>query len=178
MSTSFTDFMHHLKTFDSRLRSTDHQDSRSIEVMRNLVKEEFLIDGFTGLQNRRAFEDCETHRAVFLEIDIRSLWTINKKYGRDVGDWVMGRVVDHIWLRWKNAYRLFADKFIVEFDDECEAKQFAMSLCADLKRIRLYRQVDGGKVTIIDGIQIWYGIGRDVTSADRAMTRMKSARKK
>lgn len=174
MTRSFSAMIERLQHYDPRRRDDDGNAPDDNRITSGLLSEALLIDDFTGLQNRRAFDDREVHKAVFLEIDIQSLWNINKQYGREAGDWVMGKVVDHLWSRWAHAYRLFADKFIVEFDDEADARQYAIWLCAQLHKLRLYRQSGAFQVCIIDGVRIWYGIGRDVRSADCEMLRMKS----
>lgn len=133
MDRSFITMMEHLKHFDLRKGVTSCDVQGFEETNSRLRSEALLIDDFTGLQNSRAFDDCQMHRPFMLEIDIRSLWDINKQCGRDVGDWVMGVVVDHIWRHWAYAYRLFADKFLVEFKEESDARQFAAWLVAQLK---------------------------------------------
>lgn len=178
MSPSFSEFMERLKRYDPRRRGVDDDRQSVGDTTSDLLSEALLIDAFTGLQNRRAFDDREVHRAIFLEIDIQSLWNINKQYGREAGDWVMSQVVDYLWRHWAHTYRLFADKFIVEFDDEADARQFVTGLCAHLKKVRLYRGSGLQRTCIIEGVGIWYGIGHDVHNADRAMLSMKAERQK
>lgn len=178
MSPSFSEMMERIKKYDPRRRDVEGDELTEYEITRGLLSEALLIDEFTGLQNRQAFEDRVVHRAVFLEIDIQSLWNINKQYGREVGDWVMGKVVDYLWRHWAHAYRLFADKFIVEFDDEADARQFVTGLCTHLKKVRLYKGSGSERTCIIEGAGIWYGIGHDVHNADCAMLSMKAERQK
>ena len=166
MGRSFGDMMAHLRSYNPWRRDRDTEDVQECRTTAGLLSEALLIDAFTGLQNQRALEEREQHRAVFLEIDIRGLWHINKAHGTPVGDWVIGQVVDRLWPRWPNAYHLFADKFIVEFDDEADAQQFATGLCTQLQALQFYRQTDTRRECILNGIGLWYGIGRDRKSAD------------
>jgi GGDEF domain-containing protein len=81
----------------------------------------FYTDELTFLPNRKAY-DLYERLPVQVWIDVKDLYRINAQFGERVGDEVLWRIARSLEAHAPYPYRIFADKFVVEFDTVTEAR--------------------------------------------------------
>lgn len=157
-------------------RRIDHARRKRIaEMSPEEMRHALLVSEKTGLPNRRAFEESAASAFVAMS-DLDGLKALNDRFGYASGDTLISRFAELLLTEGLEAYHFQGDEFV------CKGGSY-QDLNDKLSRAqRLLREqpfaVCGldSRVTTISGADFCFGIGTNLTEAERTLKGQKELR--
>ena len=140
---------------------------------------ELLVDGLTGLGNRRAFEEALNNwEDPVISIDADSLKWINDNMSPDVGDQLLKAIGTVIARHTEQGegFHISGDEFYILTKQDTRPIMEAIN--TDLAKIRLERTLEDGSIIYKQGLEITYEKGRNKAEADTRLKAEKEAKER
>ena len=138
----------------------------SIEELRIAL----LTDEMTGLPNRRAYEEAPKKPVQVLN-DVDGLKYINDNFGHEAGDALIKTVAQVAREEGLEVYRAGqgADEFVTQFNSTGEAYSALGRLQKRLGNAIIEAEKPDGTKVRLKGLAFSYGVGRNLTEADKQL---------
>jgi len=158
-------------------RRADHLTRKRVsEMSPEEMRRALLVSEKTGLPNRRAFDEGEPSPYVAMS-DVNGLKALNDEYGYAAGDILIHRFAEVLLSVGLDVYHDKGDEFL------CKGKSFQElnEKLAQAQRILrdqpfVVPSVDD-RITTINGAEFCFGIGTNLTEAERSLKYQKELAK-
>lgn len=136
---------------------------------------ELLTSEMTGLPNRRAFDEAEPALAVGMS-DVDGLKALNDLFGYDAGNALLKAKAHALRLAGLDAYHDKGDEFLYRGNSAAElGAALERAGCALRTSTIALECADGGPLRFT-GADFSYGVGKDISEAERALRVHKAER--
>lgn len=156
-------------------RIDDARRKRIAEMSPEEMRYALLVSEKTGLPNRRAFDEGEASAFVAMA-DLDRLKALNDRFGYAAGDVLISRFAELLVTVRLDAYHFQGDEFVCKGGSFQELNE---KLCRARQMLRGQPfAVCGldGRVTSIPGADYCFGIGTNLTEAERTLKGQKELR--
>ncbi len=154
-------------------RRTDHVTRKRVsEMSPEEMRHALLVSEKTGLPNRRAFDESEASPYVAMS-DVNGLKALNDEYGYAAGDILIHRFAEVLLSVGLDVYHDKGDEFL------CKGKSFRELNQKFAQAQRILREQPfvvpsvHDRISTINGAEFCFGIGTNLTEAERSLKHQK-----
>lgn len=140
------------------------------------LRRALLVSDKTGLPNKRAFDEGETSPFVAMS-DIDGLKKMNDEYGYSTGDVLIGTFAEVLLSVGLDAYHNQGDEFLCKGSSFQELNTKLSQAQLLMKKQKFVAESLSGRVAKLEGAEFCFGIGTNLTEAERSLKHQKELRR-
>jgi len=158
-------------------RRIDHlKRKRVAEMSPDEMRVALLTSEKTGLPNKRAFDEGPVSPFVAMS-DINGLKALNDEFGYSSGDVLISRFAEVLVSVELDAYHDKGDEFLYKGNSYKELNQKLTRAQMLMRDQPLVISALDGRIATVPGGEFCYGIGTNLTEAERSLKHQKELRK-
>jgi GGDEF domain-containing protein len=149
---------------------------RVAEMSPEEMRRALLVSEKTGLPNRRAFEEASASPYVAM-VDVNGLKGLNDELGYAAGDILIHRLAEVLLSVQLSAYHDKGDEFLCKGESFRELNQKLTQAQKLLQEQPFVVPSVHDRITTVEGANFSFGIGTNLTEAERSLKHQKELRK-
>lgn len=150
---------------------TPEEKDQALKDLRSMT----LTSVVTGLKNRLAYM-LAPKKKFQVSIDLDSLKYLNDALGHENGDQLIKEFAKAVSIATDEAYHISGGEFIIQGDSKTNLEKIMKALTKALSKTTLTIEAGNGRIFTKKGVDFSYGIGKDITIAEKALAEHKRLR--